>query len=68
MKSEELHRIAQPPTLASFLTWGSSAGADRIALTGRKSKSNNLLCNNVDKRFFRGSNFTDKKGNKLSLK
>ena len=39
MKSEELHRVAQPPTLASFLTWGSSAGADRIALTGRKSKS-----------------------------
>jgi len=29
----------QPPTLASFLTWGDSAGADRIALTDRKSKN-----------------------------
>ena len=41
LKSEELHRVAQPPTLASFLTWGDSAGADRIALTDRKSNSNN---------------------------
>jgi len=38
-KSEGLHRVAQPPTLASFLTWGSSVGADRIALTDRKSNS-----------------------------
>jgi len=51
LKSEELHRVAQPPTLASFLTWGDSAGADRIALTGRKRKSKNLLSKNVRERF-----------------
>jgi hypothetical protein len=32
-----LYRTAQPPTLASFRTWGSSAGAGRIRLTRRKS-------------------------------
>ncbi len=28
-----LYRTAQPPTLASFRIWGSSAGAGRIRLT-----------------------------------
>lgn len=32
-----LHRTAQPLTLASFQTWGSSAGAGRIRLARRKS-------------------------------
>ncbi len=27
-----LHRTAQPPTLAAFRPWGSSAGAGRIRL------------------------------------
>ena len=35
-----LYRTAQPPTLASFRTWGSSAGAGRIRLTRRKSINN----------------------------
>lgn len=30
---------AQPPTLAVFLPWGSSEGADRVALTGAKIQS-----------------------------
>lgn len=34
----------QPPTLASFLTWGDSAGADRIALTSCKSNNRNVQC------------------------
>lgn len=29
-----LHRTAQPPTLAAFRPWGSSAGAGRIRLAG----------------------------------
>ena len=29
-----LHRTAQPPTLATFRSWGSSAGAGRIRLAG----------------------------------
>ncbi len=32
-----LYRTAQPFTLASFLTWGSSTGAGRIRLTRCKS-------------------------------
>lgn len=35
-KCEETHRVAQPPTLAAFLPWGSSEGADRMSLTGAK--------------------------------
>ena len=31
-----LHRTAQPPTLATFRSWGSSAGAGRIRLAGAK--------------------------------
>ncbi len=30
--ASDLYRTAQPPTLASFRTWGSSAGAGRIRL------------------------------------
>jgi len=29
-----LYRTAQPPTLATFRSWGSSAGAGRIRLAG----------------------------------
>ena len=36
----------QPPTLASFQTWGSSAGAGRIRLTRGKSRNNLFWCNN----------------------
>jgi hypothetical protein len=35
-KASYLHRTAQPPTLAVFQPWGSSAGAGRIRLAGRK--------------------------------
>ena len=35
-KCEETHRVAQPPTLAAFLPWGSSEGADRMSLTPQK--------------------------------
>ena len=31
-----LHRTAQPPTLATFRSWGSSAGAGRIRLAVAK--------------------------------
>ncbi len=37
-KSEEPHLVAQPPTLAAFLPWGNSVGADREALTEGKCK------------------------------
>jgi len=33
-----LNRTAQPPTLASFQTWGGSAGAGRTRLTRRKNR------------------------------
>lgn len=35
-----LHRTAQPPTLATFRSWGSSAGAGRIRLAGAKIRRN----------------------------
>ena len=35
-----LHRTAQPPTLATFRSWGSSAGAGRIRLAGAKIGEN----------------------------
>lgn len=38
-----LYRIAQPPTLAPFLAWGSSAGADRTRLTHHKTTNTKLL-------------------------
>lgn len=38
-----LYRTAQPLTLASFQTWGSSVGAGRIRLTRDKSKDFYLL-------------------------
>ena len=31
-----LHRTAQPSTLATFRSWGSSTGAGRIRLAGAK--------------------------------
>jgi hypothetical protein len=31
-----LHRTAQPPTLATFRSWGSSAGAGRVRPAGAK--------------------------------
>lgn len=34
-----LHRTAQPPILALFPAWGSSAGAGRIRLAHRKSRN-----------------------------
>lgn len=34
-----LHRTAQPPTLATFRFWGSSAGAGRIRPAGVKVKN-----------------------------
>jgi len=37
------HRTAQQPTLAAFLPWGSSAGAGRAALAGRKSSKKPIL-------------------------
>jgi hypothetical protein len=30
----DLHRTAQPPTLATFRSWGSSAGAGRVRPAG----------------------------------
>ena len=35
----DLHRTAQPPTLAAFQPWGNSAGAGRTGLTRRKSSN-----------------------------
>jgi len=35
-----LHRTAQPPTLATFRSWGSSAGAGRIRLADAKLRNN----------------------------
>ena len=32
----DLHRTAQPPTLATFRSWGSSAGAGRVRPAGAK--------------------------------
>jgi len=37
-KSEETNLAAQPPTLAAFPPWGSSAGACRLPLTAAKVK------------------------------
>ncbi len=37
-----LHRTAQPPTLATFRSWGNSAGAGRIRLAGANIRSLNL--------------------------
>ena len=31
-RASDLYRTAQPPTLASFRTWGNSVGASRIRL------------------------------------
>ena len=33
---KQLHRTAQPPTLAAFPPWGNSEGAGRVALTESK--------------------------------
>ncbi len=38
-----LHRTAQPPTLATFRSWGSSAGAGRIRLAGAKIRDDDQL-------------------------
>jgi len=46
-----LHRTAQPPTLAAFRPWGSSAGAGRIRLAaanigsikGRKKRQDEFM-------------------------
>ena len=35
-----LHRTAQPPTLAAFRPWGSSAGAGRIRLAAANVRPN----------------------------
>jgi hypothetical protein len=35
-KGQTEHRTAQPPTLATFRSWGSSAGAGRAGLPGGK--------------------------------
>jgi len=37
-----LHRTAQPSTLATFRSWGSSTGAGRIRLAGRKDNIEQL--------------------------
>lgn len=34
----------QPSTLAAFLPWGSSKGASRVPLTGRKGTAFKLIC------------------------
>ena len=38
----DLHRTAQPLTLATFRPWGSSAGAGRVRPAGRKDKGMTL--------------------------
>jgi len=38
-----LHRTAQPPTLATFRSWGGSAGAGRIRLAGAKIRNDRQL-------------------------
>jgi hypothetical protein len=35
-KAGDLHHTAQPPTLAAFRPWGSSAGAGRVRPASRK--------------------------------
>jgi len=37
-KGQTEHRTAQPPTLAIFRSWGSSAGAGRAGLPGGKDR------------------------------
>ncbi len=39
----ELHRTAQPHTLAIFRSWGSSVGAGRIRLAGCKYKERKVI-------------------------
>jgi|GEM_PF-6102203 len=39
-QGEQAHQPLQLPTLAAFPPWGSSEGACRVPLTGRKSKHN----------------------------
>jgi hypothetical protein len=46
-----LHRTAQPPTLASFQTWGSSAGAGRTRLTPHKCIKKWEMNNKIIKAF-----------------
>ena len=37
----DLHRTAQPPTLATFRSWGSSAGAGRVRPAGANIRKKN---------------------------
>jgi len=37
----------QPPTLATFLSWGSSAGAGRISLAGCKCRTIALILKHI---------------------
>jgi hypothetical protein len=39
----DLHRTAQPPTLAAFRPWGSSAGAGRVRPAGRKGRDFRII-------------------------
>ena len=52
-----LHRTAQPPTLATFRSWGSSAGAGRIRLAAAKIRISVLgmtNCANFDQKLMPG--------------
>ncbi|MFM2361056.1 MAG: hypothetical protein RLY16_3049 [Bacteroidota bacterium] len=46
-----LHRTAQPFTLATFRSWGSSTGAGRIRLAGAKIGECNLKRKRIRKEF-----------------
>jgi len=44
----DLHHTAQPPTLAAFRPWGSSAGAGRVRPAGAKIWKNHKKRLNLD--------------------
>ena len=52
-----LHRTAQPFTLATFRSWGSSTGAGRIRLAAANIRENVLLSLRKKKKYF-GSLYT----------
>jgi len=43
-----LHRTAQPSTLATFRSWGSSTGAGRIRLAAAKIQRKFLVLKNLE--------------------
>jgi hypothetical protein len=53
-----LHRTAQPSTLATFRSWGSSTGAGRIRLAGANIGQKKLLVKIREKIFLSMESFT----------